>query len=122
MKFITILLAAITGAFDVVKRLFDRADKKQKDKEDAAHDASSNIFMCLALCVLLAGCNNIHLGDTPITFDPNDYQPLKAGQSFTAPKDGVYFSRDAASKWIKSKIFEYELNKNGFNVNKDDKK
>ena len=121
MKLITLILAAITGAIDIIKRWFDRADKKQKDKEDAAQNASDNIFLCLMACILLfAGCNNVRLGDTPITFDPCDYQPLKAGQSFKAPKDGVYFSKTAASKWTKAKIFEYELNKNGFN--KEEKK
>lgn len=70
------------------------------------------LLMCL---LFISGCNTVNLGDVPVVFDPNDYQALKAGQSFTPQRDGVYFSYDAARKWIRAKTFEYEMNKRGFN-------
>jgi hypothetical protein len=68
----------------------------------------------LFLILLIGGCNNVNLGDVPYVFDINDFRQLKAGQSFVVPQDGVYFSDYAARRWIRAKIYEYNLNKDGF--------
>jgi hypothetical protein len=120
MNIIILILAAIKSVGDCLGKIFDRQAKKQKEKEDAAKKTSSKTFyMLIVLCITLSGCGYVYVVSTPMTFDPNDYQPLKAGQVFTVPQDGIYFSDYAKEKWIKAKIAEYELRKRGFD--KDDK-
>ena len=114
MNFINLFLAAVKSVSDLLKGWLGWQAKKQKRKEDAVKDTSKKIFYLLIFALVFQGCSYIYVVSTPMTFDPDDYQDLTAGEVFTVPKDGVYFSDEAASKWIKAKIAEYELRKHGF--------
>jgi hypothetical protein len=119
-----LLLAAIKSVADLLKGWFGKQAKEQKDKEDAAKKTSERIFYSLCLPILFfsfigGGCRTVYVVSTPMTFDPADYQPLKKGQEFTVPADGIYFSNYAAQKWIKAKIAEYEIRKRGFDKGED---
>ena len=117
----TLFLAAIKSVSDLLNSWFGFRAKQQKAKEDATEETSKHTFYILLLVFLFfAGCNYIYVVSTPMTFDPNDYQPLKAGQTFTVPKDGIYFSHRAREKWLKAKIAEYEIRKRGFDKEEDD--
>jgi len=111
-----LLLAAIKSVSDLLRGWFGMKAKQQKKKEDAVQEASKKTFYAFVLLflVFIAGCVTTYVVSIPMTFDPNDYQPLKAGQIFTVPQNGIYFSDYAKEKWIKAKIAEYEIRKRGF--------
>lgn len=110
-----LFLALLKSVSDLLKRWFGRESQKQKQKEDAAEKTGKKTFYCFVLLLILcSGCSYVYTVSTPMTFDPNDYQPLIEGQKFNVPKDGVYFSDRASELWIKAKIAEYEIRKRGF--------
>lgn len=110
--------AAIAALARLLESWFGIKAEKQKDKESAASKTSKKTFYVLVL-LLFSGCGWTYVVSTPMTFDPNDFQPLKAEQQFIVPKDGMFFSDYAREKWIKAKIAEYEIRKRGFD--KEDK-
>jgi len=114
----TLLLAAIKSVADLLNKWFGWQAKRRKDKEGAAKKTAKRTFYVLCV-LLLTGCQWVYVVSTPMTFDPNDYQPLKASQIFTVPKDGVYFSNHARKKWTKAKIAEYEIRKRGFDKDEE---
>ena len=99
---------------DLLGKWFGFSAVRQKKKENAAKKTAKKTFYALFILFLAVGCRTVYVVSVPMTFDPNDYRPLKASQVFTAPKDGIYFSDYAKSKWIKAKIAEYEIRKRGF--------
>ena len=119
MKIILLVLAALTSVADVLKGWFGWAAKKKKEREEAAKNTSGKTFYALILLLFIASCRTVYVVSTPLTFDPSDYQPLKQGQSFDVPKDGIYFSDYAKTKWIKAKIAEYEIRKRGFDKSEE---
>lgn len=112
---VTAIFTFLAGLIELIRQWFGKAAQEKKDKQDAAQKTSDKIFMLLAVLIFLGGCNSVRLGDVPVVLDPGDYQPVKAGQQFTPQRDGVYFSSYGAKMWIRSKLFEYEMNRYGFN-------
>jgi len=113
-----LILAALKSVADMVRGIFGWLATKEKDKKDAINKTTSGIgkgkpFILLVL-LFVAGCGYVYTISTPMTFDPNDFQYVKAGKRLTVPKDGYYFSNEAMEKYIRSKIAEYEIRKRGF--------
>lgn len=117
MKFELVLLA-LKSVADVIRGWFSWIAGREKAKKNAVDKTASGIgkgkpFVFLFL-LFVVGCGYIYTISTPMTFDPADFQQVEAGEQFTAPKDGYYFSYEAMEKYIRSKIAEYEIRKQGF--------
>ena len=124
MKF-ELVLAVIKSVADVIKGWLGWIAGKEKEKKDAIDKTTSGIgkgkpFIVLVL-LFIAGCGYVYTVSTALVFDSSDFQYLEAGQDFTPPKDGYYFSHDGLEVYIRSKIAEYEMRKRGFFHKENDK-
>ncbi len=114
-----LILAAIKAVADLLSRWFGWEAKKEKERKDAVNKTTNGIgkgktFIALALILTVGGCGYVYTVSTPLVFDSSDFADMDAGQAFTAPVDGVYFSDSALEIYIRSKIAEYEMRKRGF--------